>query len=418
MCWISVNPLLADHGAKHQSKSRFMQYDQLLMAGYQGWFRTPGDPSGENWWIHYGKNGFFDTEHCTIDLWPDVSEYKKTYDTPFYFKNGEQVKVFSSVDKSTLNLHFQWMKDYQIDGAFMQRFYVNRYIPGTKNTMTKVLENGMQAAQKHERAWAVMYDLSGMNASNTDCQDIIDDWKYLIDSMRITRQGKKQTYLYDQGKPVVAIWGLGFKERPYDTFKIQIETLLDFLQHDPEYGGCAVMVGVPTYWRTLKNDCITEPKFLEVMKRVDVIMPWMVGRFDNHPYALERYKKIVAEDQAWCDTHQIKYVPVTYPGFSNHNLSLFERGEEDSFPVNMIKREEGLFFQQLLQANIDAKASNIYVAMFDEIDEGTAIFKCINRKPAGPLGFSTYEGMPSDTYLKIAGDYAQKLKRVKKRPSK
>jgi len=39
--------------------------------------------------------------------------------------------------------------------------------------------------------------------------------------------------------------------------------------------------------------------------------------------------------------------------------------------------------------------------MFDEVDEGTAIFKCTNQPPVGR--FCTYEGYPSDHYLTLAG---------------
>jgi hypothetical protein len=44
-----------------------------------------------------------------------------------------------------------------------------------------------------------------------------------------------------------------------------------------------------------------------------------------------------------------------------------------------------------------------YVAMFDEVDEATAIFKCTNDAPAVDGGFVTYEGLPSDFYLKLTG---------------
>jgi hypothetical protein len=45
----------------------------------------------------------------------------------------------------------------------------------------------------------------------------------------------------------------------------------------------------------------------------------------------------------------------------------------------------------------------IYVAMFDEMDEGTAIFKCTNDVPEGASRFVTFEGLPSDHYLWLTG---------------
>mgnify|MGYP001476201727 FL=1 len=45
----------------------------------------------------------------------------------------------------------------------------------------------------------------------------------------------------------------------------------------------------------------------------------------------------------------------------------------------------------------------IYVAMFDEVDEATAIYKCTNNPPVGESAFLTYEGLPSDYYLRLAG---------------
>ena len=52
----------------------------------------------------------------------------------------------------------------------------------------------------------------------------------------------------------------------------------------------------------------------------------------------------------------------------------------------------------------------LYQAMFDEIDEGTAIFKCTNDPPVGASTFVTYEGLPSDQYLWLAGQGDRMLK--------
>ena len=53
----------------------------------------------------------------------------------------------------------------------------------------------------------------------------------------------------------------------------------------------------------------------------------------------------------------------------------------------------------------------IYQAMFDEVDEGTAIFKVTNDPPVGGVNrWVTYEGLPSDFYLKLVGNATKELK--------
>ena len=56
--------------------------------------------------------------------------------------------------------------------------------------------------------------------------------------------------------------------------------------------------------------------------------------------------------------------------------------------------------------------------MFDEIDEGTAIFKTARRVPTATPG-STFvpldEGIASDHYLKLAGKAAKALKKNRKK---
>jgi hypothetical protein len=44
----------------------------------------------------------------------------------------------------------------------------------------------------------------------------------------------------------------------------------------------------------------------------------------------------------------------------------------------------------------------VFVGMFDEVDEGTAIYKVANQTPVGKY-FVTYDGLPSDWYLKLTG---------------
>ena len=56
----------------------------------------------------------------------------------------------------------------------------------------------------------------------------------------------------------------------------------------------------------------------------------------------------------------------------------------------------------------------LYVAMFDEVNEGTAIFKCTNNPPVGKeVKFVGMDGMPSDHYLWLTGEAAKMLRHEK-----
>lgn len=50
-------------------------------------------------------------------------------------------------------------------------------------------------------------------------------------------------------------------------------------------------------------------------------------------------------------------------------------------PLNAIPRLQGRFFWSQITAAKRAGADMLYVAMFDEVDEGTAIFKVTNDPP-------------------------------------
>ena len=151
--------------ASIEAKKKYSSYKGLVMAGYQGWFNTPEDGANRRWRHYSGKQGF-KPGSCNIDMWPDVSEYEKVYPTSFSFADGSNASVFSSYDESTVDTHFHWMKEYGLDGVFMQRFVVEIKNPSGKNHFNKVLTSATKAALKYDRAICVMYDLSGMKGQD------------------------------------------------------------------------------------------------------------------------------------------------------------------------------------------------------------------------------------------------------------
>lgn len=387
--------LMSDPAAKtteSMSRVRFKSIKNLVMAGYQGWFNTPEDGAGLGW-KHFEKEKEFKPGKCTIDLWPDVSEYEKTYETAFKLPDETPAKVFSSYDASTTDLHFKWMKQYGIDGVFMQRFVVSIRNQKGKDNYNKILNNAVLSAEKYDRAICLMYDLSGMEAGEEDI--LIRDWKELCEKYKLVSRNNNH-YVYHHGKPLVAVWGIGFNDRRKYGYE-QVKKIIDFLKSE----GCSILVGVPTHWRTLTIDAVSDTRLLELVKQADIVHPWLVGRFDNNTY--EPYRKSIEEDIKWCKANGKDYMPVLFPGFSWHNM------KKDA-PQNMIPRLGGRFFWKQVKGAVDAGAESLYLAMFDEIDEGTAFFKCTNTPPVGESSFITYEGEAPDHYLWLAGEAAKYLR--------
>ena len=377
---------------KHSAASAHASYNGLVMAGYQGWFNAAGDGAGRGW-NHYRAKGELQPGNCKFDLWPETAEYTKTYATPFKHADSSAAVLFSSYDASTTDLHFKWMQQYSVDGVFMQRFLSDiRNAPGRQHNNT-VLAHALAAARKYGRAITVMYDLTGMRDS-IDADLLIRDWKNLVDSLHVTTGGKQQPWLYHNGKPLVAVWGVGFSDKRSYTLHT-VERIMNFLQYDPQYGGCALLLGVPARWRELEGDATSDTLLHTFIKRAAIVQPWNVGRYTENNLDLQQ-QRIVA-DLDWCKRNGVDYVPVVYPGFSWHNMY-------PGYPSNQVPRNKGMFYWKQVYNAVHAGAQMLYVAMFDEIDEGTAIFKISGNPPVGASPFVRLEeGVPADYYLRLTG---------------
>ncbi len=370
-----------------------------VFCGYQGWYRTPVDGSGLGWEHYETYEEVFMPGYCGIDYWPDMSELDddEQFPTSFDHADGSTAYVFTSQNPKTVKRHFKWMKDYGIDGVFLQRFAHDvlevghhqwELLQPSNNTILEYVQAGAQA---HGRAFSIMYDLSGIR--HGEMPMVMDDWRGICDRLGVL---KDPHYLHHEGKPLVAVWGVGFKNRAYTLD--EIATLIDFLQNDPEYGGCAVLLGVPTYWRELKNDTVTDPKLHDLIRSADALLPWTVGRFGGSGTALKRGKTYVEKDQQWCDENGVHYIPLAFPGFSWGN-----RMKEKNAPYDHIPREGGRFLWSQAVAAKRAGAETLYIAMFDELDEGTQIFKVTNNPPVGASPFLTYKPHAPDFYLRLSG---------------
>lgn len=367
-----------------------------VMAGYQGWFNAEGDGAkrGYNHWTRGGAKPA--PGNVRVDLWPDLAEFPaaERFPTDLLHADGTRAEVFSSFLRPTVVRHFAWMREHGIDGVFLQRFINSLSRGNSLAANNAVLENVRAGAREHGRVYALMYDLSSLAPGKADV--LIADWKKLLRDTRLTGD---PAYLRHRGKPLLALWGCGFKDdKPRPTLD-DWRKLIAFFKDDPESGGLAVMLGVPSFWRTLTRDSVPDPALHELLQLADVISPWTPGRYRTPEAAAAHATTVWQPDLAWCRERRIDYLPVAYPGFSWHNM-------KPEAPLDAIPRLGGRFYWSQIAAAQRAGADMLYVAMFDEVDEATAIFKATNTPPVGPgdnVKFIGYEGLPSDHYLRLTG---------------
>jgi len=339
-------------------------------------------------------------------MWPDVSELSddERCRTPLTLPNGQSAQLFSAYNPHTVDRHFQWLQDYELPGVFLQRFTVRLDNVAMLGFRDRVARNVRAAAEAHGRVFAIMYDISG-HPRETVVDAVKRDWVYLADTLRMTESPR---YLRHHGRPLVAIWGLGFRDRAPTAQ--QAAELIDFFQNNPEPRYRVTLLGgIPARWRTLSRDSQSDEAWARVYRSFDVLSPWTVGRFQDDDGADRFYREEVAPDLAETKRLGIEYLPVVFPGFSWHNMN-------PTAPLNPIPRRRGSFFWHQVERALQAGSTMLYGAMFDEVDEGTAMFKLAPTHDSAPAGVPIVtldadgEQLPSDWYLRLAREAQRRLR--------
>ena len=363
--------------------------DGKVMFGYQGWFLHPDDGSLFGRWKHWGSS-MDGPDDITVDMFPDMREYEADELLPtggFTYSDGREVKVYSAYTRKTVMRHMKWVRDYGLDGVFLQRFVTATRGGNLTIARDTVTANVMAGCEKYGRTFVNMWDISGHDPGKVD--EIISDWKHLVDDLGITGS---PAYLHHRGRPLIAIWGHTVREEFPES---HLQTLLDFFKgaSTPEKYRATVMLGVD-------HDFHERPAWLDELAQADVISPWAVGRFGNDAGHANFMDEHVLPGQDWCDQHNVDFLPVIWPGFSWHNL----KGDTP----NKRPRRGGNFFWTQATRVISGNAKSIYIAMFDEIDESTAMYKLAENDEQTPdqgywltLDADGYD-LPSDWYLRAA----------------
>ena len=161
-----------------------------VLCGYQGWFRAGGDGGTE--WDHWNRDWSRPPrtnalDMLTFDLWPDVSEYTHRYPVPgFTHPDGSQACLYDTQDQQTVDKHFDWMRDYGIDGVVVQRFVTQTPPDNIQAWKSNVLQHVRAAANRTGRVFCLEYDMTGAD-TRTLFGRMTNDWMYLVDGLKLTR---------------------------------------------------------------------------------------------------------------------------------------------------------------------------------------------------------------------------------------
>jgi len=358
-----------------------------VTVGYQGWFTAPGDGSAVDRWTHQN-----------LEMWPDTREYSVTYQTPFpALGNGQPAKMFSSYDQSTVDVHFRWMQENGIDCAALQRFTGELSDPPFKSQRDGMARKVRAAAEASGRKFYIMYDISGdadmQSRLKTDWVNTITGSLDLLSSPAYARQN---------GKPVVCIFGMGYKgaKEPGGGDSAACIDVINWFRSQ----GCYVIGSVPMDWRT--PNVFSRTNFMKVYESFDMLAPWAVAA-----QVVASYQPWIQGDYDYCESHGIDYQPIAYPGFSFHNTNA-------GSPFNEIPRNHGDFMWAQVAVMKKVGVKSLYIAMFDEVNEGTAIFKVAENASQSPAG-STFVNLDqdgvavsADFYLRLVNDAGKMIKGI------
>ena len=159
---------------------------------------------------------------------------------------------------------------------------------------------------------------------------------------------------------MVFLWGLPFPNR--NLTPGTADAVVDFFKSDPKYGGNHVIGGIPGNWR--KMDAAWQKHF----RKYNGVLSWMSSSY--------------AEDIADFNKLGLSYHAHVMPGFSWANLKHLPGGDQS---VEFTARDGGRYYWNQLSQAARAGADRLFVGMFDEYDEATAIMPMSDDPPPPPV---------------------------------
>jgi hypothetical protein len=374
-----------------------------VLVGYQGWFRCPGDGSNWNYWSHWSAgNAVPAAETISVDNYPDVTgmDPASLCPVPGMTVQGKQAYLFTSFAPQTEETHFAWMREYGVDGVLYGRFLTA--LDGDAPDHEQIVKNIMAAAEHQGRVFAIDYVLD--RSGHTDDEVIAllkSDWAHLVNDIGIT---KSPAYLREGGKPVVGIWGFGMDGDSFVNHPALAQQIIDFLHNEAHV---VIKGGVSAGWRTPgQYGSAPGDEWPALYAQLDIVSPWTVGQYQTLAGVDGWRDGHIAPDMAQTAKNHQLYMPVILPGSSDAN-------NDRNSTRNSVPRIGGQFLWRQAYNARSLGAPMVQIAMFDEVNEGTAIFKVASTRSDAPdqgwwltLDADGYQ-LPSDWYLRLAYEIKQ-----------
>ncbi len=368
--------------------------DTKVLFEYRGHFGCPGDEAGLGDWLGWFEGGSSWIESAAVAYLPDVSDLSASElcSTDMRLLDGSRVHAFSSANRSTVVRHFEWMESYGLDGVFLRRS-VEEPEDGTPfGFRNRVAQNVMAGAEAHGRVFAIIYDLGGATPGSVE-----RDWAYVVGELELTSSDR---YLHHGGRPVLGIDGSGLAQErtgPGDLLEL-VSSLRGASAGGQKF---ALFVVVPPHWQSPEGGW-----WGDLLQAVEYISPRGVGEFGNEDEAAEFGVTVLAPGAADADAAGVGYAPVVWPGLSGTAGS----------PLNAVPRDGGRFYWRQMYEAVSAGADALYVASFDGMDDGTAMFKLAPGIGGLPVsgGFLSLDvdgyDLPSDWFLRLGGESGRVLR--------
>ncbi|KXN86667.1 Mitogen-activated protein kinase kinase kinase ANP1 [Leucoagaricus sp. SymC.cos] len=391
-----------------------------FLVHYVGWcvdlFKRPTNLTG-NLYSLDGRSGWlqwFDREgQPQFDIVPDVSLYSPSelYPAPGLATGTNQPTfLFSSRNDMTVQRHFHWMAEHNVDGAFLYR-WIGHCVDGKEHFGTfhdEVLDRVREAAERGGRVFAIDYSVLKFPGPVERIPDILQqDWKHLVHEKGLL---DSPSYLRENGRPVIVLMGFGSDGAGHTPALVQSIAAM-FRRITP--GGIYIMAVVPAHWRTSDFDADPNPSFVDVwLSEFDGISPSIsADNGERMKLDMEFIKSRLKSAQKTID-----YIPSVAPGGSGLNATSGNR------KWNEPKRNGGKFLWDQIYRASKVGARTLYGLSWDDYCNGTALMPVVPRRNLLPqsnefkfmaLDKENYN-LSSDWYMRICGMAAEALHNRKK----